>query len=108
MNKIIRNAYLSFNEKNKIIKNFNISDNGSNEYYKEYNFYINNIKFNLSSNYPKINIDHKNIIFNTKITIIIVCSDYEYLEETLLSIQRQNFIYFDIVLVYDNDEKEIN
>ena len=66
------------------------------EYKKIYNFQITKIYIN------------KEIIkveSNPKISIIIICSENTYLEKTVNSIQNQNFNYFEIIVVYDNDDQ---
>ena len=39
---------------------------------------------------------------------MIVRSDFKNLEETINSIQIQNFIYFENFVVYDNEKKKFN
>jgi hypothetical protein len=98
MKKILNNDYLSLEERKNLTKLFLISDN---EYFNA------SIEANANSSYQKIydNKELKNFNFSPKISIIIVCSEYKYLEQTINSIQNQNYIFFEIILVYDNDEK---
>ena len=46
---------------------------------------------------------------NPKFAIIIYCVKFQFLEITLNSIQKQNFDNFEVILIYDNNEKsELN
>ena len=84
MKKILNNDYLSLNERKNLTKLFLISDN---EYFNV------NIEANANNSYQKFynNKELKNFKFSPKISIIIVCSEYKYLEKTINSIQNQNF-----------------
>ena len=99
MNKVLNNDYLSLQQRqyfqnisNSKESNFELIENF--EYEKIFNYQIAISSKNNSSN-----------IYEPKISIIIFCNEYKYLEKTINSIQKQNFIYYEIILIYDNSEQ---
>ena len=104
--KIINNKYLSINYKEKIKNNFNITNdnilknifnfhiykNGDNKFINKYQNLIINKKDNIFYNKPKI-------------SIIIFVSEYKSFLITFNSILKQNFIYFEIIVIYDREDK---
>ena len=66
------------------------------EYEMIYNYQINNFKNNNSNGL---------YISDPKISIIIFCTEYKYLDKTINSIQNQNFAFYEIILIYDNKEQ---
>ena len=110
MKKILNNEYLlphhieylktrlkiEKEEEFKIWNTYEYLNSNNDEYEKIYNFQI--IKID-------INKEMKKIDANPKISIIITCSENIYLEKTINSIQNQNFNYFEIIVVYDNDDQ---
>ena len=101
INKIINNRYLS---NSNIIAFKNIFDISEKDNQNFANFSFNNQQFT--------HFNHKKIkkLYNKKIiiSIIIVCFEYKYLIKTINSIQSQNFINLEIILIYDNvDEKDL-
>jgi GT2 family glycosyltransferase len=65
------------------------------EYENIYNYQITNLNNN------KNNI----IKSDVKISIIIFCTEYKYLDKTINSIQKQNFSHYEIIIIYDSSEK---
>ena len=108
---IIRKFYfnniLSYNEIIKLLNDLNIKIDkskawntyeylmNSTEYYSIYNFQ----NMNKSSIIKKFN-------YEPKISIIILLkADFKFLENTIKSIENQNFKQFEVILIYDNDEQ---
>ena len=46
----------------------------------------------------------KNLEKQIKISIIIYCFEFKYLEKTIISIINQDFDKYEIIIVYDNNE----
>ena len=87
------------NNKNKKYKNWNTYENimNSSEYYSIYSFQNLNISSNINS-----------ISFEPKISIIILVStnDLKMLQNSIQSIENQNFANFEIILIYDYSEQK--
>ena len=98
MNKIITNEYLSFQIKNFFQKDKNIKKTSSE--------YFINFKYEMS-NYQVINFNNNNSVYisDPKISIIIFCTEYQHLDKTINSIQKQIFTSYEIILIYDNKEQ---
>ena len=84
-------------------KKINLTENSSNyidnfEYETIYNYQINILNINVS-NYNLTNVSEP------KISIIIFCIEYKFLDKTINSIQNQNFSNYEIILIYDNNEQ---
>ena len=103
MNKVINNEYLSYYQKQYFLKTLNLKDS---------NFeHIENFEYKSIFNYQITNYNQNNLanIYDLKISIIIFCIQYKYLEKTIKSIQKQNIISYEIILIYDNnDQNDIN
>ena len=101
LNKIINNKYLSNSSKIFFKHIFDISDRDRQN--------LENISFN-NQKFTYFHFNHKKIkkLDSKKITIsiIVVCFEYKYLIKTIDSIQSQNFINFEIILIYDNVDKK--
>ena len=63
---------------------------------------ISNFQKSLSINNNKSPIN--NIPQGIKISVIIYCSEYKYLQNTLASVENQSFFNYEIILIYDNDD----
>ena len=99
INKVIKNEFLSLEQKEKYEKNLKIKEDIDNFEYEEiYNYQINNYNNN-KNNSNLINVS------DPKISIIIFCIEYKYLDKTINSIQNQNFTSYEIILIYDNNEQ---
>jgi glycosyltransferase involved in cell wall biosynthesis len=97
LNIILKSKFLSDKYKIFLKKEFQISD----------------LKHNNSKIIPKLKCINNSTFFNKKVekndnkiifSIIIVCTEYQYLENIIDSIQIQSFIYFEIILIYDNND----
>ena len=103
MNKVINNEYLSHKQKDyfqkkKVLKESSSEDIENFEYEAIYNYQKTNFNFlNNKSNLAYID--------EPKISIIIFCTEYKYLEKTINSIQKQNFTSYEIIIIYDNNEQ---
>jgi len=100
MKKVINNEYLSYNQKKYFLKALNLEDSNLEnfEYKTLFNYQI--------TNYNKNNLEN---IYELKISIIIFCIEYKYLEKTINSILKQNLISYEIILIYDrNEQNDIN
>ena len=42
----------------------------------------------------------------TEISIIIYCFEYKYLKKTIKSLLGQKYLNLEIIIIYDNDQKE--
>ena len=99
---------------NKAINNEYLSNKLKKFYQKEINFkesiseYMKSFKYENIYNYQitKLN-NNKNSIIKSdiKISIIIFCTEYKYLDKTINSILNQNFSHYEIILIYDNNER---
>ena len=103
--------FLTYEEKNNYIKKYNLNEL---KIWNTYEYYMNNYEFNSISFYQNL-INQKNekkikkLPLNPKFAIIIYCVKFQFLEITLNSIQKQNFDNFEVILIYDNNEKsELN
>ena len=108
LKKIFDNENLPNEYKNYMKKTFNLNDekdfqiwngfyymsNYIEEYKKIFDFYDSKVK------------EYKiKTAVEPLISIIITCYEFKYLDKTINSIENQNFIYFEIILIYDNDEE---
>ena len=109
---IIRNVlgtnsqYLSDSDKEDLKIRLGINNNN----YKTWNTYS---YIMIYSEYKKIE-EFQNESFNRMkhfrkgtpvISIIIFCNEFNYLNKTIISIEKQKFDNYEIIVVYDNDEK---
>ena len=102
----INNKYLSDSDKEDLKIRFGINNNN----YKVWNTY----SYIMSDNeFQKIR-DFNNEPFNKRkhfykespaISIIIYCDEYNYLNKTIISIEKQKFNNYEIIVIYDNKEK---
>ena len=108
---IMNNDYLSFMEKKIFLNQLNIKIKKY-EIYNTYKYIMNDNEFNNlinyqnsinESNYTKFN----HLIYkNYKISIIIYCLEYKYLNKTLYSILNQiNCNNNEIIIIYDNNNE---
>ena len=101
INKVLINEYLSYENKEYFQKKIN-----SKEIISEY---IDNFEFGTIFNYQIANFNYNksNLIHisDPKISIIVLCTENKYLDKTITSIQKQNFSSYEIILIYDNNEK---
>ena len=101
---ILYNEYLTNNDKEFILKELEISHNEF-KLWNSYNYFLNYTQYNRIFNFQnlisqnKININKKK---NPKISIIVYCLNYIYLKKTINSIQNQQSIDFEIILIYEN------
>jgi glycosyltransferase involved in cell wall biosynthesis len=98
--KVINNEYLSYEQKEFFKKKINLNK-GISEYVDSFD-YENIYNYQMSMFNKK-----KNYIINisdVKISIIIFCTEYKYLDKTINSIQKQLFSHYEIILIYDSNE----
>ena len=98
INNVLINEYLSYEQRNFFQKNINLSS--SSKYIKNFE---NEAKYN--HQITNFNKNKRNKLSYPKISIIIFCIEYKYLNETINSILNQNFIHFEIILIYDSNEQ---
>jgi len=99
MNKVINNEYISNKQKRYFQKTINL---------KESNFgYIEDYKYETIYYFQIAKYNKNNLIYITepKISIIVFCTEYKYLENTIDSIHKQNFISYEIILIHDSNEQ---
>ena len=118
---ILNNDYLYYIEKENLlnyINNYNININkymafysykylmNENEYENIFLFHNSIIKMAIQNNNKK----EKILLYkNCKVSIIIYCSEFKYLNKTIYSILNQIYYDYEIIIVYDNnDENEFN
>ena len=105
--KIFSNNYLSYDDKINFIKKLEITDKY--KIYLTYELLMNSTEFNSIMNYqynPE-QVTKKEIIksgtkFN--ISIIIYLNEFNFLENTIKSIEYQNFSNYEIILIFDNED----
>ena len=103
INKVLINEFLLPEQKKYYRKEINLKENifkyiDKFEYENIYNYQINNFNNNISNS----NLSN---LSDPKISIIIFCIEYKYLDKTINSIQNQNFTSYEIILIYDNNEQ---
>ena len=100
LKKVINNKYLSDKQKKFFQKEINF-DKSISEYMDKF-CYENIYNYQMSL----INKNKRSIkkISNIKISIIIFCTEYNFLDKTINSIQKQNFLHYEIILIYDRKE----
>ena len=101
---ILNNEYITNNDKEFILRELKINYNEF-KLWNSYNYFMNYSQFNRIFDFQNfISQDSININKNNypKITIIVYCVDYIYLKKTINSIQNQNNIDFEIILIYEN------
>ena len=99
INKVINNEFLSSDQKKNYEKTLNRKENIDNFEYESISNYQINIFNNNKSSHNLINDS------SLKISIIIFCTEYKYLDKSINSIQNQNFTSYEIILIYDNNEQ---
>ena len=118
---ILNNDYLSFIDKENFlnfINNYNININQYRKLYS-YNYIMNEKEYNNIVNFQYSNkkiiiqnsMNKEKILFNKKfkISIIIYCSEFNFLNNTIYSIINQINYDYEIIIVYDNyDENKLN
>ena len=106
--KIFSNNYLSYDDKINFIKKLEIK----NKYklFLTYEHLMNSTEFYSIMNYQynpeqetKKEIEYFTPKFN--ISIIIYLNEFNFLENTIKSIEYQNFTFYEIILIYDNEDK---
>ena len=101
--KVLKNNYLSKKDELFIKNEFEIDKNNisilnEEEYYLIETFQkLNNINTNKALD--------NNVLNDIKISIIIICDEFIYLEKTINTIENQNFSNFEIIIIYDNDDE---
>ena len=98
INKAIINEYLSYEQRKLFKKNINL--NSSFEYIENFE---NEVIYN--HQITNFNKNKRNKLSYPKISIIIFCIEYKYLNETINSILNQNFKNYEIILIYDSNEQ---
>ena len=98
INKTIINEYLSYEQRKLFKKNINL--NSSSEYIENFE---NEVIYN--HQITNFNKNKRNKLSYPKISIIIFCIEYKYLNETINSILNQNFNHYEIILIYDSNEQ---
>ena len=104
--KIFSNNYLSYDDKINFIKKLEITDKY--KIYLTYELLMNSTEFNSIMNYqynPE-QVTKKEIIKSAtkfNISIIIYLNEFNFLENTIKSIEYQNFSNYEIILIFDNE-----
>ena len=106
--KICDNEYLSDDNKRFIEDKFHINNKEQFKIWDNFHYINDTNEYKNIYNYQTLNINQKIKKLDSQpiISIIIVCSEYKYLDKTVGSIQNQNFTNFEIILIYDNKEKK--
>ena len=99
--KIFSKNQLSKHQTKKLMRDFNISENCD-----SYPLLNENQSFNISVSHMD-----KRYFYNKKnqfleLSIIIVCSDYEKIIKIINPINTQHYEYFEIILIYDDEDKK--
>ena len=107
---ILNNDYLPLNEKKKFFKKFKLKIKKY-TIFNSYEYLMNEKEFNNIFDFQNIKLKKNNInqlknnlIKKIKITIIIYCSEYKFLSQTIYSILNQVNINSEIIIVYDNND----
>ena len=106
--KIFSNNYLSYDDKINFIKKLQIKEKY--KLFMTYEYIMNSTEF---YSIMKFQYNHKIIQQNEikdinpkiDISIIIYIIEFDFVEDTIQSIQNQNFINYEIILIYDNDNE---
>ena len=101
---ILNNEYLTYNDRLFIFHLLN-SNYSEYQYLNSYKYYMNSSEFNKIVNFDKLtsnySLDHINYL-NPKISVIVYCLNFTFVNKTLYSILHQRNISFEIILIYDN------
>ena len=98
--KILSNDYLPMKIKINLIKTFEIRSNFSSYEYL-------NLSSILEEKSVTKEINHKLNRQLIKISIIIICSNFESTRNIIKSINNQHFSYFEIILIFDDNKENI-
>ena len=106
--KILKNPYLT-NDMIQKIKALLKIDEKSFNILNSYKYFMNSKEYKKIFHFQK-SINKKIDIFNkivqkVYISIIILCFELNSLEKTLNSINKQNFEYFELIIIYDDNDK---
>lgn len=107
------NNILTYEEKKKILEDCNLSTKDY-KIWNTYEYYMNLDKYNDILSYQKLinynnyKISKNDNILNPKISIIIYCNEYKYIQRVINSVENQNFHNYEIILVYDKNIKNKN
>ena len=105
--KIFSNNYLSYDDKINFIKKLEIKDKY--KLFMTYELLMNSTEFYSIMKYqynPEIGKDYQiqNIETKIKFSIIIYSNEFNFLENTIKSIENQNYTNYEVILIFDNDE----
>ena len=103
---ILSNEYLTEKYAKSIREKLGIKIEDFN-FLNSYQYLMNSDEFLEITNFQKPIINNDQIISNVneiKISIIIYCIQFKYLQNTINTILNQNFKHFEIIIIYDNDE----
>ena len=106
--KIFSSNYLTYDDKINFIKKLQIKDKY--KLFMTYEYIMNSTEF---YSIMKFQYNHQIIQQTEKqdkspkidISIIIYIIEFNFIEETIQSIENQNFINYEIILIYDNDNE---
>ena len=106
-NKITSNEYLKEHHKAYLKKNLKANFGEEFKIWNTTKYLQYNNDYVIIYNYQIMNVNReiKNAVNETKISIIIICSEFTYLDKTINSIENQNFNDFEIIIVYDNNNQ---
>ena len=103
---ILSNEYLTDIDANLIREELEIKMEDF-KCWNSYEYLMKSDEFFKLSKFQKSIIDNTRIISYANkiiISIIIYCNEFMHLQNTINSIQNQNFTQFEIIIIYDNDE----
>ena len=100
--KIMRNNYLTIENKIWLMKTFNITEN-----FHYYNYVNINKTYFLKESIDTTKGIYLSNKLKIKLSIIIVCTNYENLRNIIKSIYGQNFECFEIILIFDDKYEKV-
>jgi len=107
--KILENDYLTYEQKEKFREKYDIV-NDEFKIWNTYEYIMDLKQFNSISQYQNSLFNKskkdKNISYlKPKYSFIIYCTEFNFLQNTITSIENQIYDNFEIVLIYDNNDK---
>ena len=104
--KILNNQYLSNKDKNFILKKLKINPTKF-EIWNSYKYIMNSTEYQSIFSFQNLKVKYQlqNIKKEPIFSIIIYCDEFKHLLKTLYSVINQSFDKFEIIIIYDNNDK---
>ena len=106
--KILENDFLTYEQKEKFRKKYDIV-NDDFKIWNTYEYFMDSKQYNSillyqNSLFNKRKKDKNVSYLNPKYSLIIYCTEYNFLQNTITSIENQIYDNYEIILIYDNND----